>query len=454
MVALSAETLRRLRQSNPHFDDDHALLEIAVRDCALAYYWNPIVSAREFAYLGWSTTLYAGIDDASRTAFVIFRGTDQPLDWVINLAFLPLPLAHPLAHGGIVAAWKLAKRRFAPWLRAEVGRFDRVVVSGHSLGGGLALACAYDLQREGFHIERCVTVGAPRVYTFLSADKVATKLGNRIIRVVRQQDLVPQVPPAWLGFRHVGTEWNYVGELMGEREAEPFARVSEWLDRIWYWFSGGPVGTWLKHQFPGANIEVHLPTIAFGALAGLGGAVAVLVQASVTTLLAGTLVFVVLSGALVALKAHRSGRYAATRNAASMMEEWQARHLRQMGTRATRAPSADGMVAVDLTLTLRADHTDACKRRLVASFRRFFGESTFQTAVGVALGQGSLEVLRGDKPDAKGTAEVEFNRVCVALLLYGYSEAEIDKMIDDGTITRPAGWTRYYATGRAMAKQR
>ena len=457
MARLSDDDLARIRRDNPTFDSDYALLEGAMRDCAIAYFWNPIVSPHEFEYRGWSTTLYAGIDEASRTAHVVFRGTDQLLDWAVNCAFVPLPLAHPLAHGGFVLAWKLAKRRFAPWLRANANRVDRVVITGHSLGGALALACAYELQCEGFHVERCITVGAPRLYTVLSVDKVAAVLGDRLMRVFKQQDLVPRLPPELLGFRHLGKRWMYVAELFGEREPEPFPIFGRWLERGAYYLTGGRVGDWLhENVFPGIP-QAQMAGYALAMIASLGGAYALLVEVSVTSLTGIALLFALVSGALIALQAHRSGRYAATRKAASLVEEWQIHQMRGIAAGQPREPAGEGKTWVNLSIAIKASHGDDRKRLLVRNFRRFFGDDAFATSVGGYLEESLFKEARGGAADAhRGTVrtlplELQFKGVCVALLLYGYKSEEIDRMIGDGVIRRPQGWTRYYAPATVQA---
>ena len=226
---LSREALDRLREKYPHFDADHQLAEAVVRDCAIAYVWNPYVDADAFAYTGWSTTLYAAVDEASRTAYVVFRGTDSLLDWVVNLSCVPVPFFHPWAHAALSCPGSWHDAGSCRGVRAHEHRFDRVVISGHSLGGALAMACAYELHRERFAIDRCVTIGAPPIYTALSAATVEDAIGTRVMRISRTQDIVPRVPPPWLGYRHVGQEWTYVSELFGDREPTPLPEVERWL---------------------------------------------------------------------------------------------------------------------------------------------------------------------------------------------------------------------------------
>jgi hypothetical protein len=448
-VARQREITARARRDHPDFDRDHAAIELAVRDCAIAYLWNPIVSAHEFEYRGWSTTLYAGIEQSTRTAFVTFRGTDQAIDWVVNLLFVPAPLKHPTAHAGFVWAWRIAKRRLLPWLCARRAQFDRVRVAGHSLGGALALACTYDLLAEGFDVDRCITVGAPRLYTAGSLHRVASTIGDRLMRVVKQDDVVPKVPPEFLGFRHLGKEWVYVGESLGQREPEPVPKLSRALERAWYYVNGGAAGPWMR-KYLGPNSETHLILYATAILGSLGGVFALLAQVlgySLAVLLLATLGMLVVTGGLIAIAAHRSGRYAATRKAANMLEEWQLHHLREIAKGQPLEPTGDGHVNVEFAIQIKSHHSAARKRRLLRNFRRFFGKDAFCTALGRSIDESAAREIgaNGSRPLPGDPLELQLTRVCVALQLYGYSSAEIDRMLEDGVMRRPRDWSRYYA---------
>lgn len=79
-------------------------------------------------------------------------------------------------------------------------------ITGHSLGGALAIIAAERLLRE-MKIEAAgiYTFGAPRVgsLTFASSYN-ASGLGDRSYRFIHGFDIVPTLPPSRLGFRHAG----------------------------------------------------------------------------------------------------------------------------------------------------------------------------------------------------------------------------------------------------------
>ncbi|MES1155832.1 MAG: lipase family protein, partial [Pseudorhodoplanes sp.] len=79
-------------------------------------------------------------------------------------------------------------------------------ITGHSLGGALAIIAAERLQRElKIDVAGVYTFGAPRVGSQSFAQSYnACGLGDRSYRLVHGLDIVPTLPPSTLGFRHAG----------------------------------------------------------------------------------------------------------------------------------------------------------------------------------------------------------------------------------------------------------
>lgn len=70
-----------------------------------------------------------------------------------------------------------------------------LTVTGHSLGGALALLNAYDATAslpELDHIS-IISFGAPRVGNICFGDKM-NQIGLKVLRVVVKQDIVPKLP--------------------------------------------------------------------------------------------------------------------------------------------------------------------------------------------------------------------------------------------------------------------
>ena len=70
-----------------------------------------------------------------------------------------------------------------------------VLVTGHSLGGAMAMICGMELKRVFQAIKLEIhTFGAPRIGTKQLAHHINNKIEN-VYRVVRNRDIIPHLPP-------------------------------------------------------------------------------------------------------------------------------------------------------------------------------------------------------------------------------------------------------------------
>jgi hypothetical protein len=70
-------------------------------------------------------------------------------------------------------------------------------ITGHSLGGALALKCAYDLvEVEQQQLNGVITFGQPMVARQKCGNYIDTLLAGRYARFVNRDDIVPKVPPS------------------------------------------------------------------------------------------------------------------------------------------------------------------------------------------------------------------------------------------------------------------
>ena len=90
-----------------------------------------------------------------------------------------------------------------------------VFVSGHSLGGALATLCALDLKINlKLPDVRVVSFGSPRVGNYVFAKWFEQEIGPHW-RFTHNRDIVPSVPPGYMGFYHVSQEVWVVDVLNG-----------------------------------------------------------------------------------------------------------------------------------------------------------------------------------------------------------------------------------------------
>ena len=84
----------------------------------------------------------------------------------------------------------------------------KVYLTGHSLGGALAMLCALEFSRSmpAATIAAVVTFGQPRVGNAVFRKLYDAALRDVTFRVVNQNDIVPRTPGVLLGYRHCGQE--------------------------------------------------------------------------------------------------------------------------------------------------------------------------------------------------------------------------------------------------------
>jgi hypothetical protein len=152
------------------------------------------------------------IDQQPNDLIISFRGTADLTNWLTDLdcAFSYLCLdSNAEVHAGFLKAWHSVRDEV---LRAYVALAGnrRVWITGHSLGGALAVLAATD-----FFLQRlptvcgCYTFGQPRTGNLAFREWYQVWLGARTFRVIHADDMVARIP--WLlgAYRHVGHEVFY-----------------------------------------------------------------------------------------------------------------------------------------------------------------------------------------------------------------------------------------------------
>jgi len=134
-------------------------------------------------------------------AVVAFEGTnglDDIGDWFVNLDKEPalIPAGH--VHGGFLRAYNSVARQVHDALRMH--RVTHVWVTGHSLGGAMAVLCAIDLIRQQeFAVRGVMTFGQPLLLEPACARVVNQLLAGRFLRFINEDDVVPRVAPGLRG---------------------------------------------------------------------------------------------------------------------------------------------------------------------------------------------------------------------------------------------------------------
>jgi len=156
-------------------------------------------------------------DDGS--IIIAFRGTADIRNWLTDADCVRATLVESAefgvckVHAGFLAAYESIISPLTAHLRKNAALCRDAAtplhVTGHSLGGALALLAALELKRQGFNVAQVYTFGQPRVGNAAFKRLYEKALGDRTFRVVYEEDIVPRVPllPAWHDpYRHVTGE--------------------------------------------------------------------------------------------------------------------------------------------------------------------------------------------------------------------------------------------------------
>ncbi|KAI3434954.1 hypothetical protein D9Q98_003008 [Chlorella vulgaris] len=177
----------------------------------------------------WDLLGFVGYSEPLDAIVVAFRGTDSHsiYNWVQNMRTwrTDLALGYPnapmgaLVHGGFFTSYNSSA--LASNITAGVTALRRrhpgspVYVSGHSLGGAMATLCALDLRLNlKMPDVRVYTFGSPRVGNLIFAQWFEGVVQVHW-RFTHNRDIVPSVPPGYMGFYHVAREVWVVDLLYG-----------------------------------------------------------------------------------------------------------------------------------------------------------------------------------------------------------------------------------------------
>jgi hypothetical protein len=221
------------------------------------------LDAAEPAYeqLGFTeiTPLAAGslsgyIVSADDVSVIAFCGTDNAGDWLVNLELTSVQTAQGYLHQGFLQAYKSLKPQIMKVLAEREPQ--HLWITGHSLGGALALVCAFDLVAyRKRSLDGLMTFGQPMVADQKLAAYLDDLLLGRYAHYVNGEDIVPRVPPR---YAHCGSlVWFKDGKI---RRSRPKGRVSAKLADPAFVNRSDPVGALSDEEFADLKAELDAPS--------------------------------------------------------------------------------------------------------------------------------------------------------------------------------------------------
>lgn len=174
---------------------------------------------------------------------ISFRGTENVKGWISNLDPYPLEKdkyleknlkdgkwGRGMIHDGFYDSWLFFKSCVDQVIKKyELSENDyEFYVDGHSRGGALAELCARHLAKNHNISNSCVTFEAPAVGTKRYRDQFR-KLPINGTRIVNGWDMVPNLPPKILGFKHGCANKIWIKKAYWKKILMPWLKISDHL---------------------------------------------------------------------------------------------------------------------------------------------------------------------------------------------------------------------------------
>lgn len=174
--------------------------------------------------------------------YIVFRGSDKSIDWMNN--FQLRQQVYPYSddntevkfHQGFMSAYFAVRKDLLKAMDTFTGQ--HVIVTGHSLGGALAIIAALDIQynlgaKRDLSFE-VYTFGAPRVGNEAMVESYNRRI-PKSYRFVYGWDIVTRIPRTWQGYAHVeeaiqlGSRWtwNFLSRRFSDHSLDAYINALE-----------------------------------------------------------------------------------------------------------------------------------------------------------------------------------------------------------------------------------
>jgi hypothetical protein len=172
----------------------------------------PLANVKAFSNTTGDIQGFTGYSSSLNAIILSFRGSSNIQNWIINLSFNQVSYSkcgNCKVHNGFQTGWNTIKATVVSQIQAlkALHRDAKIHITGHSLGGALAVVSAPDVKDTFGAIAEVLTFGQPRV----GNSEFASWFGSVVThqRVVHYGDIVPHLAPQVNGYLHSGTELWY-----------------------------------------------------------------------------------------------------------------------------------------------------------------------------------------------------------------------------------------------------
>jgi hypothetical protein len=166
-----------------------------------------------------ATKAIIGYEPSSKTVIIVFRGTaeSENIENDLNISKEYLSIVPECedckVHEGFLISFDSLSEKIIETTKNLRNKYpdSEVIVTGHSLGGGMANIAAVLLEHLGMKVS-LYTFGSPRVGNDKFVD-YANKRLMKNIRVTYAEDPVTALPPRLFGYEHSGTEVHFYDNI-------------------------------------------------------------------------------------------------------------------------------------------------------------------------------------------------------------------------------------------------
>ena len=215
---------------------DFQLIRLLADYSARAYAGTTVNSARTGAA---AIIEVINLPDASPAIIVAFRGSRSPLDFIHDaecyFASYVRNVEVGLVHSGFLGDFESLKAEVIQQVLAlrKLYVTVKIYVTGHSLGGALAILAALELRAQQLTPALVVTFGQPRVGNAAFAQLYNAQLRENTWRVINQNDVVPRTPGWLFSYRHCGQE--ILLDEWGSYDVNPPLACKLFVDALGLW---------------------------------------------------------------------------------------------------------------------------------------------------------------------------------------------------------------------------
>ena len=191
--------------------------------------WDFTKMSRSSVKKGWDIDTSATIAVNDGILIVALRGSHSLANWATNIQIAkdPGPFNDTNVHQGFQDALYPALLDIAMKAQEMRDNHQQIWITGHSLGGALAVLLTAMLLERKIEISGLYTFAAPRVGNHKFQVQFDAKMsGKPSYRYVNEHDIVPQLPPEPM-FTHTGTRRIITSKQKVTSSASKWVRIKK-----------------------------------------------------------------------------------------------------------------------------------------------------------------------------------------------------------------------------------